>query len=71
MRAALLLTLLALAACGPEQPRPEPAPVPPPASPQVDECGHRECGQIGYGFGYNMRSGTFGLGFGSGGINYF
>ncbi|USN16814.1 hypothetical protein BABAYKA_00110 [Brevundimonas phage vB_BpoS-Babayka] len=39
--------------------------------PTAEECGHRECGEIGYGFGYNFNKGSFGLGFGTGGVNFF
>lgn len=36
----------------------------------VDTCGHRECGQVGYGMGLNMRTGQLGFGFGTGAINF-
>ncbi len=62
---------LALAACVPADYEPPANDAPPAAPVAPDECGHRECGEIGYGFGYNFSKGEFGLGFGSGGVNYF
>lgn len=51
-----------------------PATVEAPAAPRKaateDTCGHRECGQMGYGYGINARTGQLGFGFGTGAINF-